>query len=175
MEKLSARKRGAIVGDYLSALPYSEIAAKHHVSTGAVANVVADLKAGTFPEVGDIGEQIEQLKDLSFDLKRANLTPGKCALGLMVLARISECGLDPADIERWPFIFKSVSTADEAQQFVRLIYSIQEVQKRTGLSLDALEEKVLGLEKKAPELDPISDKLSQSQGATFAKIQLHPN
>lgn len=97
MEKLSTRKRSAIVGDYLSALSYSEIAAKQHVSTGTVANVVADLKAGRFPEAGEVGEQIEQLKELSLDLKRANLTASKCALGLMVLARIKECGLEPAE------------------------------------------------------------------------------
>ena len=54
MERLSARKRSAIVGDYLSALSYSEIAARHHVSTGTVANVVADLKAGRFPEASTI-------------------------------------------------------------------------------------------------------------------------
>jgi chromosome segregation ATPase len=159
MEKLSARKRCAIVGDYLSGLSYSEIAAKQHVSTGAVANVVADFKAGRFPEVGELGEQIEQLKELSLDLKRANLTPGKCALGLMVLARIKECSLEPADIDRWPLILKSVANEDEAQQFVKLIYGIQEVQKRTGLSIDALHDEVHELEKKAAELEPVSAKL----------------
>lgn len=163
MEKLSAKKRGAIVGDYLSGLPYREIAAKHHVSTGAVAGVVADLKEGRFPEAGDIGEHIEQLKELSLDLKRANLTPGRCALGLTVLARIKECGLEPTDIDRWPLILKSVGNEDEAQQFVQLIYSIQEVQKRTGLSLDALDDKVHGLEKKTAELEPISAKLDDSK------------
>ncbi len=132
----------SIVGDYLSALSYSEIGAKNHVSTGTVANVVADLKAGRFPEAGNVGEQIEQLKELSLDLKRANLSPGKCAVGLMVLARINECGLDPADIDRWPLILKSVGNEDEAQEFVRLTYSIQEVQKRTGLNLDGLHDKV---------------------------------
>jgi predicted nucleic acid-binding Zn-ribbon protein len=160
MERLSARKRSAIVGDYLSALPYSEIAARHHVSTGTVANVVADLKAGRFPEAGDIGEQIEQLKELSLDLKQANLTPGKCAVGLMVLARINECGLDPADIDRWPLILKSIGNDDEAQEFIRLVYSIQEVQRRTGLSLDGLHDKVHELERKAAELEPISGKLA---------------
>ena len=171
MERLSARKRSAIVGDYLSALSYSEIAVKHHVSTGAVANVVVDLKAGGFPEAGDVGEQIEQLKELSLDLKRANLTPGKCAVGLMVLARINECGLDPADIYRWPQILKSVGNEDEVQEFVRLVYSIQEVQKRTGLSLDGLHDKVHELEKKAAELEPVSGKLAdcKKQVAEIAK------
>ena len=160
MEKLSARKRSAIVGDYLSALSYSGIASKNHVSTGTVANVVADLKAGRFPEAGDVGEQIEQLKELSLDLKRANLAPGKCAVGLMVLTRINECGLEPADIDRWSLILKSVGNEDEAQEFIRLVYSIQEVQKRTGLNLDALDDKVHELERKAAELEPITGKLA---------------
>ena len=160
MERLSAKKRNAIVRDYLSGLSYSEIAAKHHVSTGTVANVVADLKAGRFPEAGDVREQIEQLKELSLDLKRANLSPGKCAVGLMVLTRINECGLDPADINRWPEILKSSGNEDEAQEFIRLVYSIQEVQKRTGLSLDGLHDKVHELEKKAAELKPVSGKLA---------------
>ena len=159
MEKLSARKRSAIVGDYLSALSYSEIAAKHHVSTGTVANVIADLKAGRFPEAGEVGEQIEQLKELSLDLKRANLTAGKCALGLIVLARINECGLDPADIDRWPQILKMAGNEDEAQEFVRMVYSIGEVQKKTGLGLDALVDKVHELERKAADLMPMSGKL----------------
>jgi len=159
MEKLSTRKRSAIVGDYLSARSYSEIAAKQHVSTGTVANVVADLKAGRFPEAGEVGEQIEQLKELSLDLKRANLTASKCTLGLMVLARIKECGLEPADIDRWPQILKSAGNEDEAQEFVRMVYSIGELQKKTGLSLEELDDKVHELERKATDLEPMSGKL----------------
>ena len=99
MEKLSAKKKSAIVRHYLSGLSYDEIAAKSGVSKGTVANVVADLKAGRFPEAADVGEHIDLLRELSLDLKRLNLTPGQCATGLAVLTRINECGLDPADIE----------------------------------------------------------------------------
>jgi len=48
---------------------------------------------------------------------------------------------------------------EEAQEFVRLVYSIQEVQKRTGLSLEALDNKAHELERKAAGLEPMSDKL----------------
>ena len=154
MERLSARKRSAIVGDYLSALSYSEISAKNHVSTGTVANVVADLKAGRFPEAGNVGEQIEQLKELSLDLKRANLSPGKCAVGLMVLARINECGLDPADIDRWPAILKAAGSEENAKEFIELVYRIQEAQKKTGLTLEEADEKLHELEMEAAELEP---------------------
>jgi hypothetical protein len=159
MEKLTAKKKLTVVRLYFSGLSYDEIAAKSAVSKGTVANIIADLKAGNFPEAGDVGDQIELLRDLSLDLRRLNLSPGQCAAGLLLLNRISECGLDPADIDRWPMILKSVRNEDDAKEFVRLVYSIQEVQKRTGLDLEAQDNKVRELERKAAELEPISNKV----------------
>jgi predicted nucleic acid-binding Zn-ribbon protein len=163
MEKLSTKKKLAVVRQYLSGLSYDEIAAKSGVSKGTVANVVADLKAGSFAEASDVGEHIEQLRELSLDLKRSKLSPGQCATGLLLLTRINECGLDPADIGRWPMILKSLKNEDEAQEFVRLVYSIEEVQKRSGLSLEALDNKAHELERKAADLEPTSEKLKDYQ------------
>ena len=159
MERLTAKKKLAIVRLYLSGLSYDEIATRSGVSKGTVANVAADLKAGMIPEAADVGEYIELLRELSFDLKRSELTPGQCAVGLILLNQISECGLDPADINRWPMILKSVRNEDDINEFVRLVYSIQQVQQRSGLSLEALDNKVHELERKAADLEPISDKL----------------
>jgi len=159
MERLTAKKKLAVVRLYLSGLSYDDIAARSGVSKGTVANVATDLKAGMIPEAADVGEYIELLRELSFDLKRAELTPGQCAVGLILLKQISECGLDPADINRWPMILKSVRNEDDINEFVRLVYSIQQVQQRSGLSLEALDNKVQELEKKAADLEPISDKL----------------
>jgi len=158
MEKLSAKKKGTIIRQYLSGLSYGEIAAKSGVSKGTVANVVTDLKAGRFPEAADVVDHIELLRELSIDLKSSNLTLGQCAMGLTVLTRITECGLDPADIDRWSPILKSVGTEAKVQELVNMIYNIQEVQKRTGLSLEELDDKVHELEGKAAELEPMSKK-----------------
>jgi predicted nucleic acid-binding Zn-ribbon protein len=163
MERLTAKKKLAVVRLYLSGLSYDEIAAKTGVSKGTVANVVAELKAGTVPEAADVTEQIELLRELSIDLKQSKLTPGQCAVGLILLSRISECGLDPADIDRWPMILKAVPNENDAREFVRLIYGIQEVQERTGLGIEALDKKVHELEKKAADLEPVSDKLKDSK------------
>jgi transposase len=163
MERLTAKKRLAVVRLYFSGLSYDEIAAKCGVSKGTVANVVAELKAGTVPEAADVTEQIELLRELSIDLKQSKLTPGQCAVGLILLTRISECGLDPADIDRWPMILKAVRNEDDAKEFVRLIYSIQEVQERSGVGIEALDKKVHELEKKAADLEPVSDKLKDSK------------
>jgi transposase len=163
MERLTAKKKLAVVRLYFSGLSYDEVAAKTGVSKGTVANVVAELKAGVIPEAADVGEHIELLRELSLDLKRSNLTAGQCAIGLILLTRISECGLDPADIDRWPMILKMVRNEDDTKEFVRLIYSIQEVQQRSGLGIEALDKKVHELEKKAADLEPVSDKLKDSK------------
>lgn len=158
MEKLSAKKKETIIRLYLSGFSYDEIANKTGVSKGTVYNVIADLKAGKFPEVANVGEHIELLRELSQDLRRLKLTPGQCAIGLILFTRINECGLDPADIDRWPLLLKSVGNEDEAQEFVRLVYSIQEVQKRTGLSLEDLDNKAHELERKTTDLEPMAKK-----------------
>ncbi len=156
MERLSAKKKVAIVRQYLSGRSYGEIAAKSGVSKGTVSNMVADLKAGRFPEAEDVVDQIELLRELSLDLKQSRLSPSQCAIGLTVLTRISECGLDLADIDRWSPILKSAGGEAEVQEFVSMMYSIQEVQKRTGLSLEELDNKVHELERKASDLEPMS-------------------
>ena len=163
MERLTAKKKLAVVRLYFSGLSYNEIAARSGVSKGAVANVVAELRAGVIPEAADVGEHIELLRELSLDLKQSKLSPGQCAVGLILLTRISECGLDPADIDRWPMILKSVPNQDDAGEFVRLVYSIQQVQQRSGLSLEALDNKVRELERKAADLEPVSDKVKGCQ------------
>lgn len=155
MEKLSPNKRDSVVKDYLSALPYGDIATKNHVSTGTVANVVADLKGGKFPEALTGREQIELLRELSINLKHSNLTPGQCIIGIAVLNRINECGLEPADIGRWPLILKSVGNAEQVPEFIRLVYGIQGVMKKTGMNLEELHDNVLELEKKTASLGPM--------------------
>jgi len=159
MEKFTVRKKLNIVRHFLSGLSYDEIASKTGASKGSVANVIAELKAGAFPEAADLGDQIELLRELSVELKGSRLSLGQCAVGLTVLDRIRECGLTPADFDRLPIIIKSAGSEEEAQEFLGLVNSIHEVMERTGLSIDGLNNKVLELEKRAAELEPIANEL----------------
>jgi chromosome segregation ATPase len=60
-------------------------------------------------------------------------------------------------------ILKVARNEDDAKEFVRLIYSIQEVGQRSGLGIEALDNKVHELEKKAADLEPVSDKMKDSK------------
>lgn len=163
MEKLSAKKKVSLVRQYLSGLSYDEIAAKSGVSKGTVANVVAELKAGVFPEATDAIEQVELLRELSLELKRSGLSPGQCAVGLAVLTRIKECGLDAADIGRLPLILKMAGGEEKAREFVNLIHRIHQYQEKSGLALEQVDVKLQKLEAKAKEMDPVLKKVEEHQ------------
>ncbi|MBI4303779.1 MAG: helix-turn-helix domain-containing protein [Chloroflexi bacterium] len=163
MEKLSPKKRLNIAKQYLSGLSYDEIAAKNGVSKGTVANVVTDLKAGQFPEAADLAGQVEVLRELSLDLKPSGLAPGQCALGLAVLKRLAECGLEAADIKRWPTILKLAESEDKAKEFVGAVYHIQDAEKKMGLPIDKIDGKIQEMEAKAAQLEPTLKKVAEKK------------
>jgi len=98
MEKLSLKKKLFVIRLYLEGLSYDEIAAKASVSKGTVANVITELKAGRFPEFGDLHEQLEIIRELAIDLKRTRLTSVQAAVGVSILSRLQELGVEPGEI-----------------------------------------------------------------------------
>ena len=163
MEKTTAAKKLQIIQSYLAALSYDVIAAQCEVSKGTVANIVSDFRAGQFPETAGVTDQIDLLRGLSQNLKRQGLTLGECSVGLLVLHRIRECGLEPADMERWPRILKSITDENEIEKFIRLVYSLEEAQQRTGLDPEALLDKVRDMEQKAAELEPLAQQVEDDR------------
>lgn len=161
MEKLSPKKKTTVIKLYLSGLSYDEIAAKTGVSKGTVANVVAELKAGAFPEAADTSEQIELLRELSLDLKHSGLAPGQCAVGVAILNRIKECGLDVAEIDRLPLILKAAGSEQGAKEFIQLVYRIHGSLEKSGLTLEQADEKLHELEARAAQLEPALKQLKE--------------
>ena len=163
MEKLQAKKKLTVVKLYLSGLTYEEISIKTVVSKGAVTGIIADLKGGVFPEFADLADQVEVLRDLSLDLKHSGQAPGQCVVGLAVLNRIHECGLEVADIKRWSEIIKMAGGDDTAKAFIDMVYRIQDAQEETGLTVDEIDNKFQELQNKLAELQPTLTELDEKK------------
>jgi len=164
MEKLTVSKRLAVAKLYLLGLSHQQIAAKTGIAVGSVSSIVTDLKAGVFPEAADLADQIEALRELALDLKHAGVSPGQCSIGLAVLNRIKQCGLDPAAIERLHEILKLAGGEDKAKEFVATVYRIHDFQQETHMSLDEIDAKILELKEKAGELQPALNKVEETKG-----------
>ncbi len=163
MEKLTVSKRLAAAKLYLLGLSHQQIAAKTGIAVGSVSTIVTDLKAGVFPEAADLADQIEALRELALDSKHAGVSPGQCSIGLAVLSRIKECGLDPAAIERLHEILKLAGGEDKAKEFVATVYRIHDFQEETDLTLDEIDTKILELKEKAGELQPTLDTVDEKK------------
>ncbi len=164
MEKLSLKKKLLIIRLYTEGLSYSEIAIKASVGKGTVANVITDLKIGRFPEFGDLSEQLELIRELAIDLRRSRLTPVQSAVGITVLSRLQELGVEPGEIEGLSALYRTLNTeGTDIQSFIRVALSLEKVRKRTGLSVEELEMKVKGLEESASRLEPLAREVADSE------------
>lgn len=166
MLKLSMQKKLLIIRLYLSGLSYAEIASKANVSTGTVANIVAELKAGQLPGIEDIADQVEALRELAVVLNEDQLTPVQAVVGLTVLSQINELGLEPKHFAQVAAIYHDLAGENgDAKAFMAAAINLEEVKKKTGLSLDELDNKVKALEESAAQLEPLAkeEKLKKEQ------------
>jgi len=169
MQRLSSRKQLSIIKLYLDGHSYDEIATRCGVSKGSVSNVISELKAGHILDVQGPAEQLELLRELSSDIRRHHLTPGQAILGLTVLSRLQELGIEPSDVEGWAAIFRELvpneaelsTFTHAASTFTHAALALQEIQERTGLSVEALEKKAGGLEREVARLEPIAKELER--------------
>jgi hypothetical protein len=139
MQKLSVKKELQMVRYYLRGMPYDEIVAKVGVGKGTVANIVSKLKAGQLPETGDLAGDVEALRELAVDLKQSKLSPSKAVVGIAVLSRLNEVGIESGDIESC--VAASHILAEEGMDlpsFAGAAVALEEARQRTGLGIEEL-------------------------------------
>jgi len=164
MEKLSLKKKLFVIRLYFEGLSYDEIAAKAGIGKGTVANVITELKAGRFPEFGDLSEQIDLLRELAVDLKRTRLTPVQAAVGVSVLSRLQELRIEPNEIEGLSALCQTLNADGiDIPLFMRAALAFEEERRRTGLSVEELEIKVKDLEESANRLEPLAKEVANRE------------
>lgn len=165
MEAISAGKQLGIVRLYFSGLSYEEIGGKVGVAKGSVANVVAELKAGHFPQVTEPPDQVEALREIAIDLKKAKLSTGEAVTGLAVLNALKKLGVEPAEVSSWASLCHELSALGQADVsvFVKAAIVLDEVQSRTGLSAEDIEKKASEAEQAAVKLEALTVELKRRQ------------
>jgi len=164
MIKISLPKKLLVIRLYLEGLPYGEIAAKAGVSTGAVANIVEELKSGKLPGIEDLADQIDSLRELAVGLNKANISAVQAAVGLTVLNRLSDLSVEPKDIDQVAFLCHDLTAGEgDPKAFMKAALALEEVTKQTGLAPDALEKKVKELQEAASQLEPLASEAKETK------------
>lgn len=164
MQKMSPKKQMSIIRLYLGGYSYDDIASRGGVSKGTVANIVTDLKAGRIPEVQDNAEQLELLRELSVELRRSRSTVVESLVGLTIFSQLQQIGIEPAEIQSWAAVCRQLPSEEaDVKTYFAAALSVEQVRQRTGLTPEALGEKVCKLEEKAALLEPLAKEAKKRQ------------
>ena len=157
MKQLSLRKKLLVLRLYFEGLSYDEIAVRAGIGKGTVANIISELKAGSFPEAGDLSDQLEAIRELAVDLRHSRLTLAQASIGLTVLSHLTELGVEPSDIENCAALGRiAAAKGTDIQSFTRAALSLEKMRRQTGLSVDELESKVNDLQERACRMEPLA-------------------
>jgi predicted nucleic acid-binding Zn-ribbon protein len=124
-----------------------------------------ELRAGNYPEAGDISERVDILRELAVEVNKSRLTVGEAVTGIAVVNSLKELGLEPGDIQQCVSLCKTLTPADaQTQVFVKAATEYQEVLERTGLGVEELDNKVRSLEEASHQLEPLAEKAHDLKG-----------
>lgn len=163
MEEISARKRLKIIQLYLDSKSVREIASQVGVAVGTVANVIADAKNGRMLQIQEPWEQIQLTRELKADLKTSHVTLEQAVLGATLAERLLEQRIDPSDVGPCLAFWHRMASENEGPDAVRIALRLDAACQRTGLSPEALIEKVEFLEKEVARLEPVKAKLAEKE------------
>ena len=90
MKEITRTKRLEVAHYYLLGYTYREIEEETGISHGSIANIVSELGDGTLTIPGTSFDQVNDLRQLSFDLKKSALKPSQALLGITFLKRLRD-------------------------------------------------------------------------------------
>ncbi len=168
MPRILLKDRHKVLGLYFQGLSYDEIAEQTMLSKGSVANIVSEAKEGKFPDVRDVREQIDTLRELSVELRKKNGTVSQALLGLSFFERLSKLGIEPDMLDSWIKMCYEISSPDyPIEESMMAALRLKELERERGMTYEELTEdyetKTKGLsdiERRTEELGTSRERLS---------------
>jgi len=166
MKEITRSKRLEVALYYLLGYRYSEIEEETGISHGSIANIVREIEEGDLMIPGTTLDQVNDLRQLSFDLKKSGLRPSKALLGITFFKRLNELQITPEQIELWSELVSRLIPADfPAGEFFQVAIRLHELETSQGKSFEMVTEEYKSncqrVEKLREEVDSLSKVKSQ--------------
>jgi len=100
MREMSRAKKPEVAQYYILGYPHSDIENRTEVSHGSVVNIVKELEDGKLAIPGTSFDQVDDLRQLSSDLKKKGLEPSQARLGLLLFDRLRVLEITPELADR---------------------------------------------------------------------------
>ena len=164
MKEISRAKRLEVAHYYLLGYSYGEIEAETGVSHGSIANIVRELEKGKLTVPGTPFGQVDDLRQLSFDLTKKGLQPSQSVLGLLLFERFRALEITPEHLDGWAELTKRFDQPDfTPKDFLEVALRLHELEKSQGKPFEILAEEYERLTECMDKLKSQVDSLSKNK------------
>jgi hypothetical protein len=160
IREISRAKKLEIAQYYILGYPYGDIENRAGVSHGSVVNIVKELEYGKLTMPGTSFDQVNDLRQLSFDLKKKGLEPSQALLALLLFDRLRILEITPELVEKWSELAKKLLPVDfPAKDFLETALRLDELEKGAGKPFETLAAEYVRLKKGVDKLQSEADSL----------------
>lgn len=179
MQEISRGKRLEVAQYYLLGHTYKEIEEETGVAHGSIANIVAEVETDVLTIPGTPFDQVNDLRQLSLDLKKKNLSTSQALLGISSFERARSLGILPEYLDQWAQLASKFATADfPASDFLAAAVRFHQLEMSEGKAYDVLveeykrvKEEYVQLKEEASSLGEKRRKLSEEVASTSSQLE----
>ena len=141
MEEITRTKRIEVAHYYLTGCTYKEIERETGVSHGSVANIVREIENSDLTIPGLPSDQINDLRQLSSDLKKSGLKSSQALMGIAFFKRLRDLEIALEQLDVWSELTKKLTPQDfPADEFFKAASRLHELETSQGIPFDILVE-----------------------------------
>lgn len=179
MKEILRTSKVEVAQYYLLGSTYAEIEEYTGVSHGSIANIVQELENGKLRIPGTPFDQINDLRQLSLDLKKKGLSTSQAVLGLTFFERAHDLGVSSERLDQWAELVSKFSTPDfPTGDFLGVALRLRQLEKSEGEPFETMaeeyekaKENLKKLNKEAASLEQKRATLSQEITSTSRQVQ----
>ena len=163
MELISRTKRLEVAQYYLLGDTYEQIEKETGVSHGSIANIIKEIESGKLTIPGIPFDQVNDLRQLSSDLKKKGLSTSQALLGVSLFERLRELGIGPEQVDNWSDLVHGFAAGLPVKDFFESAARLHQLEKDKGKSFEVLTEEYVNIEGKTQKLRTETDSLAQEK------------
>ena len=172
MKEISRAKKLEVAHYYILGYPYSDIENRAGVSHGSVVNIAKELECGKLTIPGTSFDQVNDLRQLSFDLKKKGLEPSQALLGLLLFDRLRILEITPELVDKWSELVKRLLPVDfPSKDFLEAALRLDELEKSEGKPFATLAMEYVRLKEGVDELKSEADSLVTNKEELIKKAE----
>jgi len=173
IKEIPRAKKLEVAQCYVLGCPYSDIENRAGVSHGSVVNIVKELEDGKLAMPGTSFDQVNDLRQLSLELKKKGLEPSQALLGLLLFDRLRVLQVTPELVDRWSELAKKHLPVDfPARDFLEAALRLDELEKLEGKSYATLAAEYARLKERVDKLKSQVDALVKNKEELVKKTEL---